>query len=288
MSRLDGLAAAEVLGHVIRSAAVGAFGAPLARRPPTTSNPGDSPWFRHCRRAHFNLQDSLYSTLDASEQRRRRNLLNREKRRAMRRLRARPNAAFLDNLRHDPRRFWSGFKQGARDTTGGHTWADRHRHWALQFGGVGRGALWECGAASIRDFLAALEAAAGRQGLPPERRAAAQALNAPITLEEVEQQLRCLRGGAAAGLDGLGADLLKGTWKWEQLPNGKRRKRFLPVEPMALLFNRVFETSYPDSWNDTPLTSVFKGKGSETDLGKLPSYPSSTCPCTTLSQCPPG
>jgi hypothetical protein len=47
----------------------------------------------------------------------------------------------------------------------------------------------------------------------------------------------------------------------------RKRREYLLPSPLARLFNRVFRTSYPDAWNDTALTSVFKGKGSQADLG---------------------
>jgi hypothetical protein len=97
-------------------------------------------------------------------------------------------------------------------------------HWAALLGGEGRGALEETGAAGSAELAARLAGPGSDAAGPSGRTEAAAALNAPVTEEEVEAQLRRLRAGAAAGLDGLGADLLKGAWRWEEVAEGKRRR----------------------------------------------------------------
>ena len=264
---LDGAATAAAVTEAIRTAAVTAFGPPRPRRCEAVSTPAaarrEAPWFRYCRRAHFNLQDALHRRLDPGEARRWRNLFNAQKRRAQRHLRARRNESLLHTLRRDPRRFWSSFKANDAAPAGAaHTLAELRQHWSALFGGAGRGALEEGGdedAAALAHRLAA--EAAGRENWPDGRRAAAAVLNATITAGEVIEQLRRMRAGAAAGADGLGADLLKGAWRWEQDGEGRRYRFNVLAAPLATALERIFRCRYPLLWNDQPLTSVHKGKG---------------------------
>ncbi|GBG00087.1 hypothetical protein Rsub_12907 [Raphidocelis subcapitata] len=227
LASLDGPAAAAALASVVREAATAAFGRPQSRRAPAAGGarqrPRDAPWFARCRRAHFNLQDALHRSLDPDAARRWRNAFNAQKRREQRRLRARGNAAMLEALRHQPRRFWSDYKSEGAAAVGGHSPAEVRAHWQQQFGGLGRGSLLELATAlrarNPQELAARLaaEAAASDAGARPEalrRRQAAAALNTPIREQEVLDQLRRCSFGAAAGLDGLGADLLKGAFRW--------------------------------------------------------------------------
>jgi len=93
-------------------------------------------------------------------------------------------------------------------------------------GGDGRGALEETGAAGPAELAARLAGPGSRRRGPVSGAPRpAAALNAPVTEEEVEAQLRRLRAGAAAGLDGLGADLLEGAWRWEEDAEGQAAAR---------------------------------------------------------------
>ena len=76
-----------------------------------------------------------------------------------------------------------------------------------------------------------------------------------------------MRSGAAAGLDGLGADLLKGAWEWHEAGNGKRFRFNVLAEPLAVAFDRALRSGYPPDWTLQPLTSVYKGKGPEDQVG---------------------
>ena len=268
LSSQDGPAAAAALARVIYEAATGAFGAARPRRQPAAAR-RSRPWSNHCRRFHYNLQDSLYHRLDPDEARRWRNQFNRQKRKDQRHALARRNPQLLHDLRHRPRRFWGEFKAaggGGGCGGSGHTPDEASRYWEGRFGGLGRGGLAELGAAGPRHLAEALAAESGREGLGPERLEAAAALNVRISEAEVSAQLRRLRGGAAAGIDGLGADLLKGAWRLVDGADGRQVKENVLAGPLAAAFNRAFTVGYPEAWNEQPLTAVFKGKGSESDL----------------------
>ncbi|KAI8463601.1 MAG: hypothetical protein J3K34DRAFT_475068 [Monoraphidium minutum] len=104
----------------------------------------------------------------------------------MRRLLARRNSTLLRDLRGRPARFWAGFKADGRAAPGGgFTLQEIGAHWGAVLGGAGRGALEEGPAGDPGALAAALEAAAARADLTPERRAAAAALSAPISVAEV-------------------------------------------------------------------------------------------------------
>ncbi len=140
-----------------------------------------------------------------------------------------------------------------------------HQHLTAELAGTGRGALEEAGAASPADLAAALEATIPPGSLQPDRLAAAASLNAPISSSEVMAALKHIRNGAAAGLDGLGADVLKGAWHWVETGGGKRVAENVLLDSLTALLDRVFREQYPAAWNAQPATLVFKGKGAESD-----------------------
>jgi hypothetical protein len=72
-------------------------------------------------------------------------------------------------------------------------------------------------------------------GLLEQHRAAAAQLSDTISADNVLAQLI---GGAAAGADGLGVDLLKDARKLVDCGNGKKRREYLLLGPLARLFNR--------------------------------------------------
>jgi hypothetical protein len=100
----------------------------------------------------------------------------------------------------------------------------------------------------------------------PVGRAAAE-LNSPFTGEEVWVQVRRMRrAGAAPGLDGLGACLLKNAYyEWVEDSQGRPQRAPLLAEAIAQLFTLIAHTRFPPKWNEQPLTPVLKGKGSASD-----------------------
>ena len=75
-----------------------------------------------------------------------RNVLTAQKRRELRRLRARRQDRLLGELRGNPRRFWSGYKADKQAPVGGFTMAELTTHWSALLGGEDRGALPDAGA----------------------------------------------------------------------------------------------------------------------------------------------
>jgi hypothetical protein len=115
----------------------------------------------------------------------------------------------MEQLRHSPRDFWRGY-QGAGATKPG---AAHPRGAACALLGTagrrGAGRAARVREPSPRALARTLEsAAAAAQAARPQARCdAAGQLSSPITSDEVQEQLLRMRGGAAAGADGLGANL---------------------------------------------------------------------------------
>ncbi|MFM9033241.1 MAG: RNA-directed DNA polymerase [Mycobacterium sp.] len=285
-----GPAAAAAVADLLREAARTVFGArPSAGRPAPAAQQQDQPWFRHCRGEYAALQAAARQRLGAAELRRRRNRFNAAKRRAQRRWRAEQNNRLMGTLRGKPRAFWTAYKRDDSATVdGGASLEDHAAHWRAQLGPAGCGALEETGAAGPRQLAAELEAAAagpgpgaaaggggsggtggggGNGGGPTaaRRRAAAQ-LEEPFTGDEVWAQVKRMRAGAAPGLDGLGACLLKNAFEEVEDSEGRTHRNPLLADSLALLFTQIARTRYPSHWNEQPLTPVFKGKGSASDL----------------------
>jgi hypothetical protein len=88
-----------------------------------------------------------------------------------------------------------------------------------------------------------------------------------LSQAEVEDALRKARGSAAAGLDGVGADLLKGAWKWVPTDDGRRERVNVLAPAMTSVLCGVFERGdYPEEWNVQPLSSVAKPNGTASGL----------------------
>jgi hypothetical protein len=277
---LPGPAAEAAFTDLLRDAARPLFGArEHARQPAAVRQPREQPWFRYCRREHAALQAAARQRLGAAERRRRRNAFNTAKRRAQRRWQAEQNNKLMGMLRGKPRAFWTAYKQDDGVAADAGVSPSAHAaHWRAQLGPVDCGALEDTGAVGPRELAAALEleaagqaadaAAAADGGGPPaaQRQQAAAELNSPFTGEEVWVQVRRMRAGAAPGLDGLGACLLKNAYEWVEDSQGRPQRAPLLADAIAQLFTQIVHTRYPPNWNEQPLTPVFKGKGSASDL----------------------
>ena len=77
--------------------------------------------------------------------------------------------------------------------------------------------------------------------------------------------LKRTRNGAAAGLDGLGADVVTGAWREVVTAGGNRVWENVMLDSLTALLDRVFREQYPPAWNSQPATLVYKGKGAESD-----------------------
>jgi hypothetical protein len=82
---------------------------------------------------------------------------------------------------------------------------------------------------------------------------ASKLLNVDIIEGEVEVAVKMLRKNKAGGLDNLQADsVIEG--------------RQILLEPLALLFNKIFKTTFPESWEIGVITPIYK-KGDALDCG---------------------
>ena len=263
--RLDALQQLPLEDHlkqldaVFYDAALAVFGLPQPRQP-AGGRRGRPAWMRgETMRTWVDLQ-SAHRRGDAEEIRRARNLFNMQKRREQRKLRARGQDYLLNDLRHNPRRFWQKYKD-AQQTAADVDLGTATKYWSDTLGGAGRGDLAEGSAGSPAELAAQLEAQAPSQRLTAAQLDAARRLNAPIDEGEVLEALQRLRSQASPGLGQVGAAFLKGAWQWVELGNGKRRKEYFLADVLTCALNRVFQEHYPNSWNLQPLSSVYKGNG---------------------------
>lgn len=258
-------AAARGLAVLLHEVGAQVFGVHEPRTRPDRGR-GLPAWLRGCRRDYFNLQDALYRG-DPDSVRAARNVLTAQKRRERRRLLARRQDRLLGEMRGNPRRFWAGYKADKEASGGGFTMEELRAHWSALLGGEDRGALPEAGAADPRELAQQLAAESGRERLPLGRLDAARSLNNPLAQGEVEAAMRKARGGAAAGLDGIGADLLKGAWKWVDAGDGKRNRVNILAPALTEIMGHIFQHGdYPDDWNVQPLSSVSKPNGGASGL----------------------
>lgn len=261
----EAAAAARGLAALLHEVGAQVFGVHEPRPRPDRGR-GLPAWLRNCRRAYFNLQDALHRG-DEESARAARNVLNAQKRRERQRLLARRQDRLLGELRGNPRRFWAGYKAGEEASGGGFTMEELRAHWGALLGGAARGALPEAGAASPRELAQRLAAESGRERLPLRRLDATRSLNNPLSQEEVEAAMRKARSGAAAGLDGVGADLLKGAWKWVEIGEGKRKRTNILAPALTEILDHIFQRGdYPGDWNVQPLSSVSKPNGGGSGL----------------------
>jgi hypothetical protein len=84
-------------------------------------------------------------------------------------------------------------------------------------------------------------------GPDPLRLQSAEALNAPITLVEVEHALHVSQNGKAHGYDGLPAEFIKDA-TFDVLLHGKFIKHYALADHLVHLFNHVFREGYPSTW----------------------------------------
>ena len=112
----------------------------------------------------------------------------------------------IDDLKHNPRKFWSAF-QGKRAAMVQFDMPQLHAYWSALYGGAGRGALGELG----QDMDALLQTLAQVAGTSRGFEAAQQ-LNTHLGAREVEVALKKLHCGRAPGPDGLRAEHLRNAY----------------------------------------------------------------------------
>ena len=145
--------------------------------------------------------------------------------------------------------------------------AELTTHWSALLGGEDRGALPDAGADSPRQLAEQLTAESGRERLSLGRLDAARSLNGAVSQQEVQGAMRKARSGAAAGLDGVGADLLKGAWKWVIEDDGKRTRVNILAPIVTEILDNIFRRGdYPEEWCVQALSSVSKPNGDGSGL----------------------
>lgn len=244
----------------------------IQRCGPTTarsSGPRGNPWAASRRRAWVSLQILKRDGAPVEEIRKARLVIRNQGRRAVRCYLARFQQSLRATLRRDPAAFWRRYRDVELGGPTGATMREVFQHWHRVFSGTGRGALEEMGQPNPSALAQRLEADVDRGTLPPEQQQLAERLNTPFTEAEVQHTMMQMRNGAAAGLTGIGADLLKYAWVWVKDSDGRKHKRYLLVPSLTIAMNAAFTGGYPETWNTQSLSSIFKGKGSKADLTKF-------------------
>ena len=112
----------------------------------------------------------------------------------------------MDDLKHNPRKFWSAFK-GRRCSMVKFDMPQLHGYWNALYGGSGRGDLGELGQ-DMDTLLQNLETIASTS----QSYEKATQLNTSLKAGEVEKALKKLHCSRAPGPDGLRAEHLKGVY----------------------------------------------------------------------------
>lgn len=247
----DTCTAADTLTDLLYNTAKGVFGVAKSN---TRYLPGNNrtakKWFKHCKQEWSNLKAAIRrGDTHAADQYRRE--FNRVKRRWQRRYNRQAQAKMMDDLLHNPRKFWSGFK-GKRACLLQADMRAIQNYWAGLYGGTGRGALSEH-MTDISDMLGDVLTSNAH---------ITSSLNADFSEAEVEVALSKLHRGRAAGPDGLKAEILKSAYTEDEHHN----KTYILVPYLTCLFNHVFKSGqYPSQWSKATISPVYK-KGDASDL----------------------
>jgi len=146
-----------------------------------------------------------------------RQVFNAKKRRAQRRQALQQQDTFLHDVEKKPRRFWTGFKRGPPQQA----FEDMDAltaHWQGLYDVEGCGGLKE-GAPSAGELVQGLMADSG-----PLDGEEADALSAPIAVEELVAAVRKLKYGRMVGPDGLRGEFLKGLYAGTPVFNATLQK----------------------------------------------------------------
>ena len=253
--------AACQLSTLVLAAATRAFGARAGNRLPSGRVP--KAWFRHCTAEWRRLQAAVRAgdTHAAAACRREFNTVRRRWKRHYSRA---AMARMRDDLRHNPRKFWTAWR-GPRRAALAFDLATVQRHWRQLYCGEQRGDLREL-AADATQLVAELmrqraEATPGDgEAMPPAQPMGG--MEADISMAEVLAALQRMAGGRAAGPDGVQAEFLKGAYYETTLfgPRGREVCRTHVLLPaLRAIMHAVFASgAYPAEWSAATLTAVFK------------------------------
>lgn len=215
-------------------------------------------WFPHCKAAYQAVRQAIRRG-DTHAAAQFRQEFKAQKKRWKRHYEQLAHTRMLDELKHNPRKFWTAFK-GRRPSILRADMQQLHSYWSTLYAGVDRGALGEDGEA-MSDLVARLNGLARASS----GYAHAAGLNSDITLTEMLRALKRLHPGRAAGPDGLRAEFLKYA-SWEVRSGRSYSEVHLLAPVLVALFQQLFSHGlYVRSWSSATLSPVFK-KGDATNL----------------------
>lgn len=251
--------ACEQWSHIVMSAASTVFGVSSGGQARMHDGRVAKRWFKHCKPQWRALQEAIRSG-STHAHREARTAFNAAKRKAKRHCEKQWHARLLDDLRHNPRRFWTAYK-GRKMACMLHDMSAVESHWRALYGSPGQHSLPECGD-SVSALVASLASSQGHNS----HSAAAAVLNEPFSVEEVESALRKMHNGRMPGPDGMRGELLKGAFVDIPLPEGKTKHVFTLSTDLCELLNAVFRCGQvPTGWCSAYLSTVFK-RGNQLDL----------------------
>eukprot|EP00775_Hariotina_reticulata_P009475 gene9475-biopygen11351 len=247
-------AASDAFCAHIRSVAVQVFGATSGHPRPLRSGILPKPWFRHCKQHWEALRQAVMSG-NTHAARQARAEFNKAKRKYKRYYDKCWQARFLEDMCHNPRRFWTAY-QGPKLTTVLHSMHQLECHWRALFGTTGQQSLPEC-ANSVHELLTRLSSVCPN---PPTQ--AAVQLNDPISVMEVQTAICNLHNGRMAGPDGIRGELFKTAYVDVELLDGRRRRDYILLPVLHQLLSAAFEVKeVPAVWCTAYVSAVFKKAG---------------------------
>jgi hypothetical protein len=140
----------------------------------------------------------------------------------------------LDDLKHNPRKFWTAF-QGKRASMFQSDLDELHRYWSGLYDVPGHGALGEGG-----EGLAELMQRMTSIAISSTGYGAATALNGDLSEHEVLTGLKKLHSGRAPGPDGLRAEFLKQAYVLEVFDDGSSTKENILLPVLHELYQSLF------------------------------------------------
>ena len=256
---LDLVVASERLYKVIHTAAVKVFGVVGKPNPRLPSGRLKNSWYKHCKEGHQKLQQALrQNDSHAAEQYRKE--FRRQKRKWKRVYDKKAQEKMLDDLKHNPRKFWTAF-QGKRACMLQADIAELQRYWSGLYNVPDHGALGEGG-----EDLAGLLHRMNSIAFTSAGQATATVLNNDLDEHEVIMGLKKLHSGRAPGPDGLRAEFLKQAFVMETVDDGPPVKRHVLLPVLFDLYQALFSSGeFVRKWSMATLSPIFK-KGDAANL----------------------
>ena len=216
-------------------------------------------WYKHCKEGHQKLQQALrQDDSHAAEQYRKE--FRRQKRKWKRVYDKKAQEKMLDDLKHNPRKFWTAF-QGKRACMLQADIAELQRYWSGLYNVPDHGALGEGG-----EDLAGLLHRMNSIAFTSAGQATATVLNNDLDEHEVIMGLKKLHSGRAPGPDGLRAEFLKQAFVMETVDDGPPVKRHVLLPVLFDLYQALFSSGeFVRKWSMATLSPIFK-KGDAANL----------------------